>query len=69
MMQYAEKLYIQQEARRYSFDYSKGTNLKVQFVCNKKHARMGGGVVLTPPISSSHIGAKVRWLCLWHFIN
>ena len=40
MIQYAEKLQIQQVTRRYSFDYSKGTDLKIQFDSSKKH-RMG----------------------------
>ena len=42
MMQYAEKLKIQQEARRYSFDYSRDTDLKVKFDSSKKHPRKGG---------------------------
>ena len=33
---------IQLEARRYSFDNSKGTDLKIQFDSSKKH-RMGEG--------------------------
>ena len=33
---------IQQEARKYSFDYSKGTDLKIQFDFSKKHS-MGEG--------------------------
>ena len=36
MMEHAEKLYIQQEARRYSFDYSRGADLKVKFDSSKK---------------------------------
>ena len=36
MMQYAEKLQIQQEARRYSFDYSRGADLNVKFDPSKK---------------------------------
>ena len=41
MMQYAEKLYTQQEARRYSFDYSRGADLRKKFDSSKKHLRMG----------------------------
>ena len=35
-------LYIQQEARTYSFDYGMGAELKVKFDSSKKHPRMGG---------------------------
>ena len=38
MMQYAEKLQIQQEARRHSFDYSSGVDLNVKFDSSKKHS-------------------------------
>ena len=42
MRQYAEKLQIQQEARSYSFDYSRGTDLKVKFDSKKKHPPIWG---------------------------
>ena len=42
----------QQEARRYIFDYSRGTDLKVQFNSNKKHPAYG---VLTYPPPSPHL--------------
>ena len=37
MMYYAKKLKIHQEARRYSFDYNKGADLKVIFNSSNKH--------------------------------
>ena len=37
MMSYAEKLQIQQEARRYSFAYIRRANLKVKFDSTKKY--------------------------------
>ena len=42
------------------FDYSRGTDLKVQFNSNKKH--LPHGALTPPPPSSSYINAKVRWL-------
>ena len=41
MMKYAEKLLIQQEARRYRFDYNRGADLKVKFDSSKKHPQYG----------------------------
>ena len=34
------KIMIQQESSRYSFDYSRGTDLKVQVYSRKKHSRI-----------------------------
>ena len=60
------------DSARYSFDYSRGADLNVQFDSNKNQPGANA-----PPRSSSYIKAKVRWLwmalkkspSLWHFLN
>ena len=53
MMWYAETLQNQQEPRKYSFDYSRGVDLKVKFNTSKKHLPVWG-VKASPLPPSPH---------------